>query len=172
MYTFDIITLMRKNIRFGREDMIIAFCGHAKYKKSLEDEKKILEILEKRIGNTPCEFFLGEYGDFDCFAYECVKKFKKNHPDIMLVFITPYLSVEYKKNYDEYKKDRFDLIIYPELENVPRRYAISYRNRWIADHANIIIAYIDHEYGGAYTMYKYAKRKNKEIYNIAQRNID
>lgn len=144
--------------------MIVAFCGHSTYVSNSEDEKKMLQILEQRIGNKPTEFFLGEYGNFDHFAYICAKKYKEKHPCVKLIFITPYLT---EKSSSIWKKDRFDLVIYPELEHVPPRYAISHRNRWIVEQADIIIAYITHEYGGAYAMYRYAKRKEKEIYNLA-----
>ena len=141
--------------------MIIAFCGHSRYESALEDEKKILEILEKRVGDASVEIFLGEYGDFDKFAYDCAKKFKNNHTGVKLVFITPYITVA------KHKKDRFDLIIYPELEKIPFQYAILHRNKWMVDKSDIIIAYVTHKYGGAYTMYRYAKQKNKELYNLA-----
>ncbi len=147
--------------------MIIAFCGHSTYIPNREDEHRVLEILEHRVGDTPSEFFLGEYGNFDRFAYSCAKKFKERHPDTKLIFITPYLSPQYAKNDD----GRFDLVIYPDLEHVPPRYAISHRNRWIVSQADIIIAYVTHEYGGAYTMYRHAKRHAKEIYNLAVHEV-
>lgn len=77
----------------------------------------------------------------------------------------------YRKNRFEYQKDRFDLTVYPELENVPPKYAISHRNRWMVEEADFIVAYVKHEYGGAYTMYRYAKRKGKVAYNIAEEGI-
>lgn len=78
--------------------MIIVFCGHSTYVSKPEDEKKILDILEKRVGDEPCEIFLGEYGFFDSFAYDCSKKFKENHPNSKLIFVTPYSSLGHRKN--------------------------------------------------------------------------
>lgn len=142
--------------------MIVAFCGHSSYVKTQADEKRVLDILENMVGDTYCEFFLGEYGAFDRFAYACAKKFKNTHSKCKLVYITPYNKC------DEIQQERFDFIIYPELENVPPRYAISRRNKWIAEQADIVITYITHQYGGAYTTCLHAKRKNKQIFNIAQ----
>jgi hypothetical protein len=34
--------------------------------------------------------------------------------------------------------------------------------------ADYVIAYVSHNWGGAYTTYKYAKRKGKEIFNLAK----
>ena len=145
--------------------MIVAFCGHADYAKKEEDKQTILALLEREVGDKPCDFFLGEYGAFDSLAYECARDFQKKHPSVKLIFITPYLSPNYRKNIDASKK--FDQIIYPELEKVPPRYAVLRRNRWIVEQAEVLIAYVDHRYGGAYRTYQYALTKKKRIYNTA-----
>ncbi len=147
--------------------MIVAFCGHAHFSKTEEYERKILEYLEEKIGDQTAEMYLGEYGGFDKFAYECCKKYKKLHPNILLVFVTPYFTIEYQRNHLEYQKTRYDLVIYPEIEDKPNRYAISYRNRYMVEKADYIIAYVKHDWGGAYDTYKCAKRKGKVILNLA-----
>ena len=48
--------------------MIIAFFGHSKYIEKETDEKKLVGFLETRVGDTPCDFFLGGYGAFDNFC--------------------------------------------------------------------------------------------------------
>ena len=148
--------------------MIVAFCGHSNYVKSQTDEKKVLDYLESKVGDSDCEFFLGEYGGFDSFAYLCALKYKKLHPNCKLVYITPYYGVEHQKNIQS-QKSRFDLVIFPPLENVPPRYAILHRNRWIVEKADLLIAYVTCEYGGAYTMYTHAKRRKMNIFNIAEK---
>lgn len=147
--------------------MIVTFCGHAQFYKSEKYEQKILDFLEERVGDQPADMYLGGYGDFDNFAYECCKKYKKAHPSISLVFVTPYLSIEYQRNHLQYQKTRFDSILYPEIEDKPKRYAITYRNKYMVEKADCVVAYVSHDWGGAYTMYKYAKRKGKEIFNLA-----
>ena len=147
--------------------MIVAFMGHAQYRRMQEDEKRILDIMEQRVGDAPCDFYLGEYGEFDRLAYDCAKRYKEKHAQCRLVFVTPYLPAEHNRYVSQQWK-RFDCVLYPEIEKTPRRYAILHRNRYIADNADFLIAYLTHTYGGAYKMYQYAKRKNKEIYNIAE----
>ncbi len=152
--------------------MIVAFCGHSSYAKTEADEKRVLEILEHILENDTIEFFLGGYGEFDNFAYKCAQKFKKTHPHAKLIFVTPYIPAQTSQSHIEYNKNRFDLILYPNLEHIPPRYAISHRNKWMVEQADIVIAYITHRFGGAYTMYRHAKQKNKKIYNIAPALID
>ena len=62
----------------------------------------------------------------------------------------------------------YDDSTYPPLEEVPRRYAISRRNEWMVDQADVVVAYVDHGWGGAAKTLEYAKRKNKRIINIAE----
>ena len=61
----------------------------------------------------------------------------------------------------------YDEIVYPELESVPWKFAISKRNEWMVEQADIVIAFVDHDWGGAATTLQYAKRKKKTIINLA-----
>ena len=115
--------------------------------------------------------YLGDYGEFDGFAYDCCKKFKETHPTVSLVFVTPYLTVQYQKNHLEYQKTRYDSIIYPEIEDKPLRFAISYRNKWMVKKADYIVCGIDHDWGGAYQTYQYAKKQKKSIFNVTGKDI-
>ena len=69
------------------------------------------------------------------------------------------------------EKDKYDEIIYPEIENKPLRFAISYRNQWMMQKADIVIAFVEHDWGGAYKTYQYAKRKGKRIFNLANTEL-
>ena len=151
--------------------MIVTFCGHSQYTPSTADEENIISLLEKLIGDRRAELYLGGYGSFDAFALKCGKKYQKNHPGTKLIFVTPYISVSYGKNHLGYAADLYDEIVYPNLEDKPLRFAISYRNKWMVEQANYVIAYVTHDSGGAYQTYKHAKRKNKLIFNISGKEI-
>ena len=148
--------------------MVITFCGHAHFHQSEEYEHAIIAFLEEKVGDQPADIYLGEYGGFDNFAYNCCKKYKETHKKVSLIFITPYMTEEYQKNHLKYQKTRYDGIIYPELETKPLRFAISYRNKWMVENADYVVAYIDHDWGGAYATYKHAKRKGKFIFNLGK----
>ena len=143
--------------------MIVMFCGHAQFLSTAECEKRILAFLEEKVGDRAAEMYLGGYGEFDSFAYACCKKYKEKHPNISLVFVTPYLEA----GKCSYREKEYDLILYPEIENKPKRYAITYRNRYMAEKADYVIAYVSHGWGGAYATYMYAKSREKEIFNLA-----
>ncbi len=147
--------------------MIVTFCGHAHFSKTEECERRLLAFLQDKIGDQAAEMYLGGYGAFDKFAYECCKKYKAINPNVSLVYITPYLTLQYQCNHLEYQKTRYDQIVYPELEDKPAKYAIIYRNKYMVERADYIVAYISHAWGGAYSTYRYAKTKGKKIFNLA-----
>ena len=151
--------------------MIVTFCGHAHYTESKEDERKILAFLTEKVGDGDASLYLGGYGEFDAFARKCGRKFQETHPRTQLIFITPYITPEYQKNHLAYKQDLYDGILYAGLENVPQRFAISRRNKWMAERADYVIAYIDHAWGGAYQTYLHAKRRGKHIFNITSKDL-
>ena len=149
--------------------MIITFCGHSNYTESEEDKQRILSVLEQKVGDNYVELYLGGYGNFDNFARKCGKKYKEKHPNTKLILITPYITPEYQKNHLQYQKELYDEIIYPELEKVPPRFAISYRNKWMVEKSDLVIAYIKRNSGGAYNTYKYAKQMGKSIFNLTEK---
>ena len=97
--------------------MIVTFCGHSDFIATKEHERKILDFLEETVGNQPSDMYLGGYGGFDSFAFYCCKKFKETHPYVNLVFVAPYITEEYQRNYLQHYSKTYDLILYPEIEN-------------------------------------------------------
>ena len=128
----------------------------------------MLSTINELIGENKADFYLGGLGDFDSFAYSCCKKYIAHNSNASLVFVTPYLSLEYQKNRLEYQKNLYDNILYPNIEDKPLKFAISYRNKYMIEAADFVIAYITRDYGGAYQAVKYAKRKGKIIFNLAE----
>jgi hypothetical protein len=63
-------------------------------------------------------------------------------------------------------KKYYDDVVYPPLENVPLKFAISRRNEWVVDNSDIVYAYVKHSWGGVAKMLAYAKHKQKQIINI------
>ena len=147
--------------------MIIIFCGHSNCLFSDEEKEKLKQLLIKEIRKNPtCKFYLGGYGDFDSLCLRTLRELKTDFPDIELLFITPYLDKNYSKL--ELAKYYYDDIIFPPIENVPRKFAILKRNEWMVDSADLVIAYVKYSWGGAAKTLEYAKRKKKLIINVAE----
>ena len=136
--------------------MIVTFCGH----RQVENEDKVRHWLENVVeglirDGADC-FYLGGYGGFDRMALTVVNEAKEAHPGVRAILALPYLD----RSMD---LDAYDGSIYPSLEKVPRRYAISRRNRWMVDQADVVVAYVIHEWGGAAMTLRYAEAKKKTI---------
>ena len=145
--------------------MKIAFFGHSGFCDSDKYEEQVLSIIDNYACKEKAEFLLGNYGGFDKFAYSCWKKYKDDSGNAPLIFVTPYITEGYRKNL-EYASEIYDCIIYPEIEDKPKRFAICYRNRYMVEQADLIICYIKVKYGGAYQAIRYAKRLGKKIINV------
>lgn len=147
--------------------MIITFCGHRDFVATPTLEERLLSILEDTIGESDAELYLGGYGCFDTFAFRCGRIYKQLHPQVALVYVTPYITTPSAKKAEAAQGNRYDQILYPALENVPPRFAISHRNRYMVEQADVVIAYIQRARGGAYQTFQCAQRKGKTIYNLA-----
>ena len=143
--------------------MSVTFCGHGKINYDDEIKNRLKYEIEKAINKGERDFLLGGYGSFDLLAAHTLKTLKSQYPQIKSTLVIPYID----RNYDTCL---YDDSVYPPLENVPKKFAIVKRNEWTVDKADIIIAYVEHDWGGAARTLKYAVRKKKEIVNLAKRN--
>ena len=148
--------------------MIVTFCGHADFHKTPELESHMLALLKEHVGDTPAEFYLGGYGGFDGFAFEMATRYKIDHPQVSLIFVTPYMSEEYQRNHLTEATARYDAILYPPLEQIPPRFAITHRNRYMVEIADLVIAYVTRQRGGAYQALRHALRKGKSVLNLSE----
>ena len=81
--------------------------------------------------------------------------------------MTPYIDLRWQQKIKEmHNLKLYDGSVYPPIERAPLKYAIVKRNEWRMITADLVIAYINKNSGGAYLAFKYAKRKQKTIVNI------
>ena len=144
--------------------MIITFAGHS----IIPNDPKIKTTVQQQIENNILTFesiicYLGGYGQFDNLCAHICKELKQKYSNIEIVYVTPYISSEKSTNPI---LNTFDYSIYPPIENTPPKFAISKRNEWMICKSDIVIAYVDHNFGGAYKSLQIAKRKKKKIINI------
>lgn len=150
--------------------MIITFVGHRTIGEINLLKEKIRSVILKEITKQEkITFYCGGYGGFDITCANACREIKTKVKEAEIVLVTPYLKQEYLKNINE--QNLYDSIVYPPIENVPFRLAIIKRNEWMVEKASLIIAYVEHSYGGAYKTLEFAKRKNKRIINLATQKL-
>jgi len=139
--------------------MTVTFCGHSDiyYDKIIEEQLSV--TVEKFINDGADTFLLGGYGNFDKLAAKVVDQLKTIYPHIESILVIPYLDRKYDLK-------MYDYTIYPPLETVPLKFAISKRNEWMIDNSDCLIACVKYGWGGAAKTLAYAKRKKKNIVEI------
>ena len=136
--------------------MNVTFCGHSQITKEDKIVIWLRTVTQNLIEQGATTFFLGGYGEFDSLAASILREQKKKYPQIELVLVLAYLNTG--RNTSGY-----DSTVYPPLETVPRRFAISHRNRWMVEVSDVVVAYVLHDWGGAATTLRCVRQKKKQI---------
>ena len=144
--------------------MTVMFCGHSDTIPTESLRSKTKEVSEALISRGATEFLLGGYGAFDNLAAGVLQELKKQHPNITTVLVLAYLD-------QPLRKTDYDSILYPPLEAVPRKFAISHRNRWMVKTADVVVAYVNYDWGGAATTLRQAVAQKKEIIQLGKHKI-
>lgn len=109
-------------------------------------------------------FFVGNQGNFDRLVLLVLREAKTAYPHIRYAVVLAYMPSE-----DSPARLAADETLFPEgIEVVPKRFAISWRNRWMIDHADYVICYTTHTWGGAVQFMSEAKRKQRKIINLPE----
>ena len=146
--------------------MIITFAGHSSFIEPEEIKVRLTTILENFLASYDyISFYCGGYGKFDLFCAKALNSLKEKHRNFEIIFVTPYMMTDAGRS-KSFSLQLYDSILYPPLETVPKRFAINKRNEWMIVQADLVISYIDHEFGGAYKTFAYAKKKKKKIIEL------
>lgn len=157
-------------LRFEMENAKVCSCfGHRNGCQSAGEKlDKLDKLVEESYFDGYTVFMSGGMGKFDEKFESAVRKAKLRHKKIKLFLVVPYFSNKLNTNKD-YLEEMYDGVIVPDtVEGVFFKNAINVRNRWIVDNSDLIIAYVERDYGGAFEAVKYAKSKGKQIINIGK----
>ena len=144
--------------------MTCCFFGH---KDSPSEVKSILRTtVEDLICSGKADSFLiGNHGAFDSMALSVLRDAKKEHPEITYNVVLAYMP-GHKEEYNYV--DPMETV-YPEgLENVPPRFAISWRNDWMLKESQVVVCFVRHSMGGSGKFKEKAIRQKKEVINLAE----
>ena len=61
-----------------------------------------------------------------------------------------------------------DTILPDGLEDVPPKYAILKRNKWMLNNADYVVTYVTRIYGGAADFKRLAEKKDKKVIEISE----
>lgn len=124
---------------------------------------QVRELLELAVERRIClygvtDFYVGRYGRFDSMAANAVKSAKTRHPGVTLTMLLAYHPYERPIQ----TPDGFDGTFYPpNMETVPRHYAIVRANRYMVTISDYLIAYDAGYVGNTRELVAFARKREK-----------
>ena len=143
----------------------VSLFGHRQIEDLRWLEARLISVVKDIMRAKPyVSFLLGRNGEFDEFAASVIKiaqrEIGKEKSDITLVL--PY-RVKDLEHYEKY----YDNVIVPEVvDGAHYKSAITLKNQWMVEQADLVIVYVAREEGGAARALKYAQKRNKPFFNL------
>ena len=143
----------------SRRNVTVCFFGHSDAPWSVQP--KLREVILDLIDNEGAdEFYVGTHGNFDRMVLAVLSELSETRAFRFYV-VLKYLPAE-KEN------PRADHAILPDgIENIPPRFAIHYRNKFMLEAADIVVTYVKHLWGGAAKYKRLAEKKNRRVFEIS-----
>ena len=139
--------------------MTVTFFGHKDTPKEIEPTLRatLIDLIENH-GAT--EFYVGNNGNFDTMVRRQLENLSQTYP-ITYNIVLAYLPT--KKN--EYE-DHSNTILPEGIETIPKRFAISWRNKWMVEQSDVVVTYVTHSFGGAAQFKAMAERQGKTVIEL------
>ena len=139
--------------------MTVTFFGHKDTPKNIEPTLRttLIDLIENK---NVTVFYVGNNGNFDTMVRRQLEELSHTY-SITYNVVLAYLPTK-KSEYDN-----FTNTLLPEgIETAPKRFAISYRNKWMVEQSDIVVTYVTHTYGGAWQFKALAERQGKTVIEL------
>lgn len=138
---------------------ICTFFGHRDC--PAEIKPKLREVLIDLIENQSVNmFYVGNNGAFDRLVRGVLRELVHEYPQIRYAVVLERMPSEQDGTAQ-------DTMLPEGIEEVPPRFAISWRNNWMLRQADFVVTYITHTWGGAAKFAEAAERQKKAVINLA-----
>lgn len=101
------------------------------------------------------------HGAFDAMVRSTLAELMQDYPHIRCAVVLAYLPTK-KLAYP------FPSLLPDGIEAAPKRFAISYRNKWMLKQSHFVVTYITHDWGGAAQFASLAKKQKKTVLNLTK----
>lgn len=145
--------------------MVVVFFGHKDTPSSVKPllEQTVQRLIEE---NEEITFLVGTHGAFDLMAQGVLGQAARKYSQITCRIVLSYIPFE--RNYELYA---LPTLVPEGIENVPKRFAISFSNNYMVNECDTVVCYITHDWGGAAQFVNKAEKKGKVIINLAEANL-
>ena len=132
--------------------------------------EEVINLIENEDVDT---FLVGEKGGYEIDAYDVVLKVQQEYPHIRIYLVISQMTDLHEMGVRDgaqviERRGFDDFILPPKCELGYKRLCLVYRNRYIIENTNFIIAYNKRE-GKAYEFCKAAKGKGVKVIELAEK---
>ncbi len=141
----------------------VAFIGHRDVSDAVHTQARLARVVADLLRRHAfVEFYVGRNGAFDHMAASEVKRLQKTHghENSALILVLPYKVKEmafYETQYDD--------VMLPLPASTYPKAAITQRNRWMMEQAELLVCYVERA-GGAMTAMRYAEQRGVPVLNL------
>ena len=137
---------------------VCTFFGHSSCPESIREKlrESMVDLIENK-GVTL--FYVGHQGEFDRMVLSVLRELKSEY-GIDYAIVLAYLP---EKRGSADTRDLSDTLFPEGIEKVPKRFAITWRNRWMLQRSDYVITYVRHSWGGAAQFAELAQRQKKTV---------
>lgn len=139
--------------------MKVSFFGHKDTPKEIEPTLRtaLVDLIE---GFGVTEFYVGNNGNFDIMVRRQLEDLSHSYT-LDYYVVLAYLPVKNSEH-----KDSINTIFPEGIEAVPKRFAISFRNKWMIQHSDVVVTFVTRNFGGAWQFKKMAERLGKVVIEL------
>lgn len=151
------------------ETYTVAFFGHRELSHFREAEIRTEETVRALMHEKKyVEFLVGRNGVYDQIVSSTIRRVQKalGKENSAHVLVLPNETAEFRNNRDSFLSYYDEVRIPEEMTDVYFRRAITERNRYMVDAADLVLCCIERKNGGAWTAAQYAIRSGKEVRNL------
>lgn len=141
--------------------MTVTFFGHRYVQKEIEPmlRSTLIDLIENRGAEL---FYVGNQGGFDAMVTRVLRELSDRYP-IRAYTVLAYLPVGESVS----SEDLLPTILPDGIETVPRRFAISFRNRWMIAQSDYAVTHVTtHIASGAAQFKALAEKQGKMVINL------
>lgn len=118
-------------------------------------------IIDLILNDNVDMFYVGNHGHFDAMVHSILLELQTAYPQIGYAIVLAYMPGKPAEG-----EDCSDTMLPEGIERVPKRFAISWRNNWMLEHSEYVVAYITHSWGGAAQFVEKAEKRGRKVIYI------
>lgn len=141
---------------------VCTFFGH--HDCPAEVKSKLREILIDLIENHSVDvFYVGNKGAYDRMVRAVLRELAQEYAHIHYAVVLERIP---GKRDEDIPEDYSDTMLPEGIEEVPPRFAIVWRNKWMLRQSDYVVTYVTHSWGGAAQFAAMSERQKKTVIRL------